>query len=199
MKKVIFLLLALVMCLSLCACGGNSNTPETTEATQTPTTEATQAPTTEATEAPTEPETIELVIGETYSFPAFDITITGFDFTEKATFPDGDGFNLLPQNGYVTANLYYDVKYTGKSTYYSSYLSPAFIDYNDGYMFTLETFYYYDSGVDAWLNSGDIDPLTPEFSCKACFFVPLEVSENTDAPLFVKFVIGDNEAIYTVR
>ena len=194
MKKAISLLLALVMCLSLCACGGGNDAPNTPE-----TTEATQAPTAEATEVSTEPETIELVIGETYSFPAFDITITGFDFTEKATFPDGGSFSLRPQDGYVTANLYYAVKYTGKATYYSSYLSPFYIDYNDGYMFNLETFYYYDSGVDAWLNSGDIDPLTPEFPCKACFFVPLEVSENTDAPLFVKFMIGDTEAIYTVR
>ena len=32
MKKAISLLLALVMCLSLCACGGGSDTPETTEA-----------------------------------------------------------------------------------------------------------------------------------------------------------------------
>lgn len=32
MKKAISLLLALVLCLSLCACGGESNTPETAEA-----------------------------------------------------------------------------------------------------------------------------------------------------------------------
>ena len=32
MKKSISLLLALVMCLSLCACGGGNDTPETTEA-----------------------------------------------------------------------------------------------------------------------------------------------------------------------
>ena len=32
MKKTISLLLALVMCLSLCACGGGNNTSETTEA-----------------------------------------------------------------------------------------------------------------------------------------------------------------------
>ena len=38
MKKVISLLLALVMCLSLCACGGDNDTPE---ATETPT-EATE-------------------------------------------------------------------------------------------------------------------------------------------------------------
>lgn len=32
MKKVISLLLALVLCLSLCACGGGNETPNTTEA-----------------------------------------------------------------------------------------------------------------------------------------------------------------------
>ena len=36
MKKTISLLLALVMCLSLCACGGsNSDTPDTPETTET--------------------------------------------------------------------------------------------------------------------------------------------------------------------
>ena len=38
MKKAISLLLALVLCLSLCACGGGeSNTPNTPETTETPT------------------------------------------------------------------------------------------------------------------------------------------------------------------
>ena len=57
MKKILAMLLAVVMVLSLAACGGGSTTP-TTEATKgteapNPSSEATQAPTTEATEAPT--------------------------------------------------------------------------------------------------------------------------------------------------
>ena len=44
MKKTVSLILALVMCLSLCACGGGNDTPETTEATGvTNVTEATNA------------------------------------------------------------------------------------------------------------------------------------------------------------
>ena len=59
MKKAISLLLALVMCLSLCACGGgNSDTPDTPD-----TTEATQASTAEATQAPAEPSA-KLALGE---------------------------------------------------------------------------------------------------------------------------------------
>ena len=179
MKKIMSVLLALVISLTLCACG--SDAPEATEFQEMPI--VTEAPATE----PTEPEIIELVIGETYSLPAFDITITGFDFTQKATFPDGEGFNLVPKDGYVTANLYYDVKYTGKTTFYSSYLAPSWLDYNDGYIFNLETFYYYDTGLDAWLNSGEIDPLTPEFSCKACFFVPAEVMNEEANPVVISF------------
>jgi hypothetical protein len=136
------------------------------------------------------------VIGESYSLPLFDITITGFDFTEKATSPD-DGVDLRPQNGYVTANLYYTVKYTGKAAAYSSYLQPSWLNYGDGYFFNLETFYYYDTGVDAWLNSGDVAPLTPEFPCKACFFVPEEVENEKGNSLFIEF--SEYKATFTPR
>lgn len=172
MKKITSLLLTLIMCLSLCACGGNETT-DTNETTETSVEETA--------------DNIELVLNETYSMPLFDITITGFDFTDKASDPSGDGPNILPKNGYVCANLYYDVKYTGKSTIDSSYLEPLLLDYNDGYTFLRERFYYYDAAFDAWLNSGDIDPLTDEFSCKACFFVPEEVRDNEEAPIFIDF------------
>lgn len=54
MKKIIAMLAALTMVLSMAACGNTQ--PETTEGTTTaPTTQATEAPTTEATEDTTEP------------------------------------------------------------------------------------------------------------------------------------------------
>lgn len=55
--------LALVLCLSLCACGGGNETPETTDAATEPT--PTTPPTTETTApAETEPqyETVEITI-----------------------------------------------------------------------------------------------------------------------------------------
>lgn len=50
MKKLLSIVLALVMCLSLCACGGNGNTESTTAPTAEPTTEpiVTEPPLTEA-------------------------------------------------------------------------------------------------------------------------------------------------------
>ena len=135
------------------------------------------------------PNYIELKLGETYSIPdSVDITITKFDFSQKATSPDSDGINLIPSSSdYVCANLYYDVKYTGKTKTYSDYFKPSHLDYDNGYTFDLETFYYYDNKVKSWLNSGDIEPLTPEFSCKACFFVPKEVENNKDKPVVIIF------------
>ena len=71
LKRILSLCLAMLLVLSLCACGGETApettteaatepTEETAEATEAPTTElateATTAPTTEATEAPTEEE-----------------------------------------------------------------------------------------------------------------------------------------------
>ena len=169
------------MCFSCCACGGNTE-KEPNDETKTPTIEAEV------------PETDALVIGETYFMPEFDITITGFDFSQKATFPDGDGFNLVPQKGYVTANIYYNIKYKGKVTTYEGVFKPNWIVYDDGYKFKLEKFYYYDTGVDSWLNAGDVDPLSPEFPCKACFFVPDEVETNTEKTLLVEFMFGTFDA-----
>lgn len=60
MKKTIALLLALVMCLSLFACGGGKDAPETevpTEIKQAPTTEATEPSTIETEESETTAET----------------------------------------------------------------------------------------------------------------------------------------------
>ena len=189
MRRTIALALALLICLYLCACGSRNiaeitNIEETSIVTE---------------ETISEPDSIELVLGETYSLPLFDVTITGFDFTEKATFPEGGSFTVTPKAGYVTANLYYDVKYTAKAALDSSWLTPGFLYYDDGYSFILEKFYYYDASFDSWLNSGTIDPLTPEFPCKACFFVPVEVSENAEASLYIQFDVGNKEAIYKVR
>ena len=83
MKKTISLLLALVMCLSLCACGSKDDPSKVNEASKT-------AETSQETEPPKEteaPEAVNLVLGETASFENFEITVTNFDFTAKAENP----------------------------------------------------------------------------------------------------------------
>lgn len=78
MKKAISLLLALVLCLSLCACGGGNDTPETTAPSTT-----TESPTSEP--APTEPAVPRLNLGETASTNLIDFTLLNADLTIYAS------------------------------------------------------------------------------------------------------------------
>ena len=105
MKKTISLFLALVLCLSLCACGGgNSDTPATSE-----TDEATQAPTAEATTDPTSitAESLAGTYKATLWFLDHTITLnanTSYDFgtSEKGTFKiDGNCIEFYNKEGFV--------------------------------------------------------------------------------------------------
>ena len=106
MKKAIPLLLALVMCLSLCACGGGDDVPETTEATQ--------APTTEATEAPTEPETSIPVEAEPSLDTSWVLDYYVDDFGDKTDTPyikcviEGDFSNTATMSSDLTVVVFYD-------------------------------------------------------------------------------------------
>ena len=109
MKKAISLLLALVMCLSLCACGGGNDAPETTE----PLSEATQVPTTEAN---TEPETsipVEVVPSLDTSW-VLDYYVD--EFGDKTDTPhimcviEGDFSNTATMSSDLTVVVFYDFK-----------------------------------------------------------------------------------------
>ena len=132
-----------------------------------------------------------MVIGQTYSTDTFDITITGFDFSEKAENPNGDN-HLAPGDGRVTANVYYNIKFTGKAQSPGSVFAPESLRYGDGYVFDPVEFWFYKERSDGWLNIGDVQPLDPEFPCKACFFVPEEVEKEKGNPS-VRCVHGGSE------
>lgn len=88
MKKFLALLLAVVMVLSLAACGSETPAPAATEAPA----EATEAPA-EATEAPAEEPTVEEYTGpDTYSMiEGFDITTLDYVYNNKSS--NGDYTN----------------------------------------------------------------------------------------------------------
>ena len=198
MNKTISLLLALVMCLSLCACGSKDDPSKVNEASKT-------AETSQETEPPKEteaPEAVNLVLGETASFENFEITVTNFDFTAKAENPQkGKGGALIPSNGETVANIYFDVKYNGKRAISFPFFSCEVV-YGDGYTFYSERIWFYDNGVDAWLNTGTIEPLTPKFGSVFSFFVPEEVRDNQENTLSVIFYTSSSTApiaVYNVR
>lgn len=76
MKKLIALLLAAVMLLSMTACGGSAEPAETAPATtEAPTTAPTEAPTEEPTEAPTEEPVKELALGDVETIQYGEYTV----------------------------------------------------------------------------------------------------------------------------
>ena len=193
MKRLLALILTAALALSLVACGGGTgyNDPPTTSSGSNGDTTSTDTPSGgEESENPGDTSTDEdnqLVVGETYSTSLFDITITGFDFSDKAENPNGDN-HLRPRDGYVTANLYYTIKYTGKAKASDTMFAPSALHYGDGYVFDRTEYWFYVEALDGWLNISDgIQPLTPEFPCKACFFVPEEVETEKGVPLSIDF------------
>ena len=86
MKKRMALLLSAALMLSLTACGGGTEPKEADSSGSTSSTASSSA---------TESANGMLVVGEPYATGAFDITVTGFDFTEQAENPNGDG-DLVP-------------------------------------------------------------------------------------------------------
>jgi hypothetical protein len=121
MKKTISLLLALVLCLSLCACGGGSDAP------------ATKAP----------EKSSELNVGDTATGQLFDITIQSVEPIEKiengyvwhmwspeekTTYQD-----ITAEEGYTIFKIVYSYKYTGKES--GEFCFELSLDYDNGYTF----------------------------------------------------------------
>ena len=112
MKKLIALLLALVMILSLAACGGE--TPETTEPTTTPTTAPNEEPTADESEA-------EFVITQYGSNPDYKVYTATIYCPEGAYF-DEDEYAEFQADGYLNDFWVYDDvrEYTAYATVYWS-------------------------------------------------------------------------------
>ena len=124
MKKIIALLLALVMCLSLCACGGGNDTPETTEApTAPPTTEApTTLPTTEVF-APTETEpqytSVEITMENWENYFEYNLTVSPRmnAFGEVETLCPVMSFCLKDEWASITTDIDVAIEYNAIDTY----------------------------------------------------------------------------------
>lgn len=130
MKKVISLLLALVMCLSLCACGGGNDTPETTEAPTETTAPAVSALTKdellakavsitndEVSSAMSNPAYAKTLVGKTFiiygkvwniEFDHVVISFIAFDENGKIINYGGEGLQVrayLPEEELLSATL----------------------------------------------------------------------------------------------
>ena len=134
MKRIISILLAALMMVLLCACGGEKapeadvNTgnaaPETDVSEGGDSiTDSITAGDAGAAEIETEVETekVELVVGQTQSFEKFDITVIGFEYTDDFDTRVDGLWNFGAAEGNVFVNVYYTVKYNSKESWINTF------------------------------------------------------------------------------
>jgi len=210
MKKTISLLLALALCLSLCACGGDNDVPET----EAPVAEATEAPITEVPEEPAA-ETI-YTLGDVIETDLFQITpsFTGYAF-ELANWPDE---NFMTPAGKFSGTSAYSAS-EGKTAMYGE-VQIAYIgneksdvslnlgisvDYDNGYIFQGADV---DMGncvsIDGdWQYNGQMtfEPLSDHNTriLRYCVEVPQQVETNADKSLLVTFSVNGEPFVFDFR
>lgn len=210
MKKALALLLALTLCLSLCACGGK---PSAQNGAEPPVTAEAPAQTPE-TEAPAE-EKVHL-LGDVIETDLFRITPSFTGYAKKlANWPDE---NYMTPAGSISGESPYSAG-EGKTSIYGemqieyigSEKSDVFLtinvsaDYDNGYFF---------SGADVhvgncvsldgdWNYDGNMvfEPLS-SFNTRVlryCIEVPEQVETNTDKPLIVTIYVNGEAFAYDFR
>ena len=215
MKKVLSLLLAFVMCLSLCACGGGNTDASVDDETTAPTTEAPVDKDDVSTEK-------EYSLGDTITTDIIEFSLTRVEFADQlkyATFSTGeqpDAEYMLPttepqsnktfvaDEGYTFLSYSYSLKYTGKEEIEVETAMGISADYNNGYTFDVWSDAYMWSNYVSIDGDTKLKPLDPLGEGRGCMKVPEEVSTNSAAPLKINVSIpnGDGtttDAVYIIR
>jgi len=173
MKKAISLLLALVMCLSLCACDGGSTAPETT------------VPPTEAPTEPTAPVDVTIHLNETFAVGDYEITVTDYLFVPHWN-PNGNSIDST-SDGSVKFLVFWSVKNIGKTEIRTPDHTIS-LTYADGYVFNAEETYHLSTATGAWVaNADELPVLSEAVSCQTCFEVPQQVHAKEEDPLSIIF------------
>lgn len=213
MKKAISMLLALVLCLSLCACGGGNETPETTEVT----TEATK----EATTPPTEEQVQEAFfeVGKETVVNNFTFTVNEIGFADSICIEESDTISLYSKNGSsVKADegygwLYYSIsyKFTGREKLTAQGQFLASVQFGDHFFMTPNLrFFKYDGvwhGLDYQWGTGtsiglplpatdmmyEYDPwVKKDYELHGAIQVATKAVEDTETSLILRFHFTEN-------
>lgn len=218
MKKAISLLLALVVCLSLCACGdSNSNATDTPE-TQAPANEEpadeTQAPANEEPEPPAEDTIYKL--GDAIETDLFKITpsFTGYAY-ELANWPDE---NFMTPAGQFSGTSPYSanegktamygevqIEYIGNEKSDVSLNMSISVDYDNGYIFQGADVHMGNCvSIDGdWQYDGQMtfEPLSNYNTriLRYCVEVPEQVETNADKSLLVTFFVNGEPFVFDFR
>lgn len=178
MKKLIALILALVSCLSLCACGSGSS------------------PAAKAT---------EIIPLTPVSVGDFEFTVAQYKYISKIP---SDGGSVLIQGFLEETGNYvqidFNIKYTGKTEKVVEHLGSFFsLEYGDGFVITDRAGLFVDSRRGSgWINvyaNEHFQPLSEGKSCRYYFAIPAEVKANTEEPLLFVIDIDGERATLDLR
>lgn len=195
MKKALSLILALVLCLGLCACNNDKASSNA-----------------QAEETTTENQSAELGVNEIVQNENFELCIIGNKFCVRGPLAieplDGE-----PNNGAeeVYGVVYLGVKNTGKTEVSIPSSIIGKINYKDGYEFSpngcselsscnwmgAKSYITSDSTLSQKLTT--LQPLSPAKLLAVLFIVPREVMENTSEPAILKIELDGQEYIYDLR
>lgn len=202
MKRIISLLLAAVMVLSLCACG--SSKPQKKSLDEL-TAEDFQAAAEQLmgeeaeTQAPTETEQKVYKLGETITMmdDMIELTINSISFTDDpyAIKADSSFYGYKPSEEktclFFDATLEYKGNLKQTFTWFdSAYFTDIMkVDYNDGYEFERKNGGFYDSN-DNYSSMAQFEALSDNRTRTwiEVFEVPKVVETDTASPLLLKFV-----------
>lgn len=202
MKRIISLLLAAVMVLSLCACG--SSKPQKKSLDEL-TAEDFQAAAEQLmgeeaeTQAPTEAEQKVYKLGETITMmdDMIELTVNSISFTDDpyAIKADSSFYGYKPSEGKTCVFFDATLEYKGNLKQTLTWFDSAYftdimkVDYNDGYEFERKNGGFYDSN-DNYSSMAQFEALSDNRTRTwiEVFEVPKVVETDTASPLLLKFV-----------
>ena len=219
MKKTLLVLLAVLMCISLCACGGDNSTTNKEDAAQSSSEEVTQPPeevaqpTEEEVAQPTEEKTI-YKLGDVIETDLFKITPSFTGYAKKlANWPDK---NYMTPAGTFSVSTPYaaeeektlmygeiQIEYVGNEKSNVQLKIDISVDYDNGYVFAGRIGGNCISIDDDWEYDDEItfEPLSSKTSRIARYFakVPEQVELDTTKSLLVTFSVNGKEFVYDFR
>ena len=187
MKKALSLILALVLCLSLCACSDGQDKNESTPPVQTePGATKDTVPTEEVIAPP-----IQLQLGEKAKTDLAELVIDDLSFSATVSkynlSPDGDGYWTGDHNT-TFACFKFTLTNNSKNKLDLDEICEFSIDYNNGFIYGEKMTGSYADAINAFgyihyyegLGQGtslSFDPLTPKL-CRGCIECPITVAED---------------------
>ena len=201
MKRLLALLLAAILALSLVACGGDNNSSTSEE-------NGSEDSSNSSSNTETEYKTIQL--NETVTTENFDFTLTSVEFAEKSSEITTSYTVEIMDSDKELLRCDYTISYIGKESLSSSPVAMTVL-YGDGYTFRdgrqyilspdgeLEETYRYSNNSSTSM-SVNFEPLTDDIYTGYGFMeIPETVKSSTEEPLSILILINGEELLYEIR